>query len=323
MFHTTSATVVASLVAIALAAPAGAQVADHLKCYKIKDQLKLAGTADLDTPQFGLDPGCKISKATLFCVPGTKTNVSVIDKSTGNPITPLPVTGPDPGDRICYKVKCPEPFPPDTEATDQFGTRMLTKFKPFMLCAPAVKGGVPSTPTPIPTVTPTSTLTLTPTPTSTARFVDNGGGTVTDNQTGLQWEKKTDDGGVHDRDNTYTWTDPSDGDYTDPDGTAFTVFLANLNTDPCFAGHCDWRLPRVNRAGDPAELETILLAPYPCGTSPCIDPIFGPTAAGGYWSATTYAGFPDVAWGVVFFDGLVDTAGKSGALYVRAVRSGS
>jgi hypothetical protein len=48
--------------------------------------------------------------------------------------------------------------------------------------------------------------------TLTPRFVDNGDGTVTDNQTGLQWEKKTTAVGSvanladpHDVDNAYTW----------------------------------------------------------------------------------------------------------------------
>src|SRR3989442_1554152 len=45
-----------------LTTTARAQVPDHLKCYKVKDPLKLGGTADLDTPQFGADAGCKISK---------------------------------------------------------------------------------------------------------------------------------------------------------------------------------------------------------------------------------------------------------------------
>ena len=36
-------------------------------------------------------------------------------------------------------------------------------------------------------------------------FTDNGDGTITDNTTGLMWEKKSDDGSIHDKDNTYTW----------------------------------------------------------------------------------------------------------------------
>src|SRR5256886_17017803 len=37
-------------------------------------------------------------------------------------------------------------------------------------------------------------------------YVDNGDGTVTDVNTGLVWEKLSDDGTVHDKDNMYTWT---------------------------------------------------------------------------------------------------------------------
>ena len=162
---------VAALLAVA-AGRAPAQIADHLECYKVKDPLKLEAFVDLDSPQFGLAPNCKVGKAKFFCAPAEKTVLSAVDKATDLPITPLPITGPNAGDRICYKVKCPEPFPPDQPATDQFGTRTLTKFKTQLLCTPAVKGGVPP------------------------RFVDNGDGTVTDNQTGLQWEKKTTTVGV-------------------------------------------------------------------------------------------------------------------------------
>lgn len=52
--------------------PAVAQVDDHLKCYKIRDPLLLKRIVDLDSRQFGLEPGCKISRAQLFCVPVTK-----------------------------------------------------------------------------------------------------------------------------------------------------------------------------------------------------------------------------------------------------------
>jgi len=149
----------------------------------------------------------------------------------------------------------------------------------------------------------------------TDRFEDNTDGTVTDWLTGLQWEKKTDDATIRDKDNSYTWsaTPPS----TAADGTAFTTFLPALNSGGCFVGQCDWRLPTIS------ELQTILLAPYPCATSPCIDQaVFGPTVADFYWSATTYAYYPLNAWGVGFGNGGVFTNPKFNGIYVRAVRSG-
>lgn len=157
------------------------------------------------------------------------------------------------------------------------------------------------------------------------RFVANGDGTVTDVQTGLQWEQKDDSGGIHDKDRNYTWTDDADADFTDSDVTAFTEFLDELNNCESadgstatggFAGHCDWRLPTIG------ELQTILLEPFPCSTNPCIDPIFGPTFASGYWSSTTQLGFPNEAWFVFFDDGFVSFTPKSFFSFVRAVRVG-
>src|SRR5262249_25913727 len=128
----------------------------------------------------------------------------------------------------------------------------------------------------------------------------------------------------HDVDNTYTWS----GTGTAADGTAYTDFLVKLNTPPCFAGHCDWRLPSEEGHNPPGtganELESILLAPFPCGTSPCIDPIFGPTVADAtFWSATTDSGNPVHAWAVFFENGGVASGAKDFDLYLRAVRSGS
>jgi Protein of unknown function (DUF1566) len=81
------------------------------------------------------------------------------------------------------------------------------------------------------------------------RYVDNGDGTITDNDTGLMWEKKTEGPGEHNLNDRYTWGHPGD---TKPDGTAFTDYLGTLNDGlssdgttitHCFANHCDWRLP--------------------------------------------------------------------------------
>lgn len=170
------------------------------------------------------------------------------------------------------------------------------------------------------------------------RFVDNGDGTVTDNQTGLMWEKKTGTPGgailcldppdcpnPHDVNNAYTWTNIFTLGDTAPDGSLFTNFLQRINAalststdgltikDVCFAGHCDWRIPNV------AELKTI----PNCGASgSCINPNFGPSQASIYWSSTTDAAHSFLVW-IVSLDGVgVTTFSKGSPIFARAVRGG-
>jgi hypothetical protein len=111
-------------------------------------------------------------------------------------------------------------------------------------------------------------------------------------------------------------------------GATTTVWgwLNKVNADN-FAGHDDWRLAKENGFNPgPNELETILLRPEPCNTggAPCIDPIFGPTKAESYWSATTKGATgptrPSDAWFVDFVNGNFGDSGKWGPLWVRAVR---
>jgi hypothetical protein len=124
-----------------------------------------------------------------------------------------------------------------------------------------------------------------------ARFTDNGDGTVTDRLTALQWEKKVNlDGSTsvadpHDADNAYAWTESAIA----ANGSAFTSFLAALNTGGCFAGQCDWRLPTRD------ELLTIMLTPFCTTPGTCIHPALGETVAN-YWSATSFALDPQYAW---------------------------
>jgi hypothetical protein len=175
------------------------------------------------------------------------------------------------------------------------------------------------------------------------RFVDNGNGTVTDKRTCLVWEKKTGTIGSlsecpagpncadpHNVNNTYQW---SSGFPFGLNGTVATVFLKQLN-DEAFAGHTDWRLPTnagsiPHLTGQDPELESIVLAPYPCGTSPCIAPALGPTAATSYWSSssgrTTIDPNIEAAWVVDFALGISNVAaavGYNAANPVRAVRGG-
>ena len=134
--------------------------------------------------------------------------------------------------------------------------------------------------------------------TAYAGFVDNGDGTVTDTSTGLMWEIKTDDGGLRDKDNTYTWQQALN-------------YCENLD----LANHRDWRLP------DSEELRSIVdYSKY----NPSIDETYFPyTKSSGYWSSSTYANrYPGYAWLVFFRHGFDNYSYKYDSLYVRAVRGG-
>jgi hypothetical protein len=152
-------------------------------------------------------------------------------------------------------------------------------------------------------------------------YMDNGDGTITDLNTGLMWEKKSDDGGLHDKDDTYRWSG---------DGSQETIWdwLDDVNAEggSGFAGYSDWRIPNVK------ELHSILdYERY----EPSVDPAFntgcGPgctvtncsctdISSGYYWSSSS-SREPGNAWLVNFVIGyVVDGNKEAGAEPVRAVR---
>jgi Protein of unknown function (DUF1566) len=194
-------------------------------------------------------------------------------------------------------------------------------------------------------------------------YSDNGDGTITDRNTKLMWEKKDQaGGGLHNWNNTYPWegtcsddvsqvcgtdADCESGGTCEPAGGAnYTIFqwVAQLNTAPCFAQHCDWRIPNVKELQSIVDYETYL---------PPVDAAFNNNCSSGctvdganntiecsctqsagpsqgyYWSGSSYAPSPIVqppgsvlAWGVLFGDGDVLSAGKTDHDYIRAVRCG-
>jgi hypothetical protein len=129
-------------------------------------------------------------------------------------------------------------------------------------------------------------------------YTNNGNGTVTDNATGLLWQKCS-----------YGLFGGSGCEF----GTLATMNWATAQTD-CSAlttAGRTWRLPSR------LELETLI----DYGTSnPSINVAnFPPTVAGLYWSSTTYASNTTNAWIFNFNGGNVSNTDKMGNFQVRCV----
>jgi hypothetical protein len=122
-----------------------------------------------------------------------------------------------------------------------------------------------------------------------ASYTDNGDDTITDNVTGLMWQKT-----VSTRRNV--WNDA-------------VAYCATLT----LAGHGDWRLP--------TRVELISLLDLEKETPPNIDDVFIGTPASDFWTSSTFAGDPTFyAWNITFYAGVVSTAEKIAMSFSRCVR---
>ncbi len=146
----------------------------------------------------------------------------------------------------------------------------------------------------------------------TPSYTDNGDGTITDNVTGLMWEKLDkltfagNPSDIHDAGNRYATWDSAFGK------------IADLNAAN-FAGYSDWRLPNYN------ELRSII---FYGRFAPSVDPAFynGTDSftyiTGNYWSSTTDEGSLFASQGVSFTAGASSDGPKTSAtlFFARAVR---
>lgn len=129
-----------------------------------------------------------------------------------------------------------------------------------------------------------------------AGLVDNGDGTVTDNKTGLMWQKQDDGIG-------YSWYQAS-GKYDAECNSTSQNVCGSLK----LGGKSDWRLPS-NR-----ELKTILTYFWNIRQTD--------SWSSNFWSSTNPV-HPSVAWYASFADGIIYANGfKSYTFYVRCVRGG-
>lgn len=141
-----------------------------------------------------------------------------------------------------------------------------------------------------------STLTPGEEPGTASRFTllnQNGEECVKDNQTGLIWEQKTDDSGLHDKDNLYYYQSINKN------------FIQQLNAQN-YCGFNNWRLPTMD------ELKTII---SPINHNPAVDSVFKNTQSSYYWAYSDNG----YARGINFADGSSNVSPMQD--YVRAVRS--
>jgi hypothetical protein len=134
-------------------------------------------------------------------------------------------------------------------------------------------------------------------------YLDNGDGTVTDNETGLMWQKcslglsgATCSVGAA---TTHTWDQ--------------ALTNANSNSD---YGHADWRLPNAK--------ELASLTDKICSSPALNATLYPATVNADYWTSTpvTLAGSGNSAFIVSFVNGALTASTKNTPNYVRLVRAG-
>lgn len=141
---------------------------------------------------------------------------------------------------------------------------------------------------------------------------------IKDNVTGLMWEVKTDDGGLHDKNNTYTWYNPNNtvngGHAGTENGDNDTdSFVSNTNSADLCGAH-SWRLPTREELGSIVDRSKL---------DPSIDTGYFPnTVSNWFWSSSPYAVNSSNVWIFHFTPGDEGPRHKSLHGYVRLVRSG-
>jgi len=135
-------------------------------------------------------------------------------------------------------------------------------------------------------------------------YLDNGDGTVTDNETGLMWQKCT--------------VGLSDASCSTGTASAFTWSgaLAEVQSQNGITalGYSDWRLPNIK--------ELASLVERACDNPAINETLFPATqVVTGYWTSTIDQGSNNLAWYVNFTTGADGSAAKNTATpHIRLVR---
>ncbi len=153
-----------------------------------------------------------------------------------------------------------------------------------------------------------------------------------DNVNGLIWEKKTNDGGLHDQHDSFVWynTDPASNGgspgfvkssgstcegYVAGDPSTYCntqAFVQRVNTVG-YCGYRDWRMPTVEELGGIVSLNKV---------APVFSQDILPRGTGNaVWTASVVPRYPGFAWHIYLNDGYAHGTDRSGNLPVLLVHS--
>ncbi len=149
---------------------------------------------------------------------------------------------------------------------------------------------------------------------------------VLDQFIGLVWEVKSNQPGLRDWRNTYSWYDPQESHDSELDYRGMAdggqcvasvcdtfAYVAAVNQSN-YCGHSDWRLPTRDELGSISD-------PRKPDNPPTINMKYFPhTQAGEYWSKNDYQFQYDTAWLWNFKQGQDRVEWKKSPRYVRLVR---
>ena len=147
---------------------------------------------------------------------------------------------------------------------------------------------------------------------------------VEDTNNGLVWEVKSQDGGIRDKNNSYTWFQPSsmgvnhgiaDGGKCKGDTECDTQSYVQALNEQNYCGYSDWRLPTRE------EMLSIVYFENTASSAKINSNYFPEAMPSWYWTASSNENHPEHAWYVLFKNGIAINDLKQRAKHIRLVRS--